>query len=442
MRWCLVGGQEEADTSDKVVEVVRGKVLRVRGDQGLRGGSKFVGINYGHVDSTLMSATKAVALIKSLGVGLVRLPDANAQVLAALANSGLDVVISVRDEDIPSLAAHESRAMYWIQKNVIAFFPDTNITIIDVGDNIMGSQHPRALMAQLLPAMANLYNALLQHDLTNLIKVTTSFSMNVFATTFPPSLGTFRADIAQPFIVPILDFLTQTQTPLLLNVYPYLAWQNDPNHIPLSFALFDAPSVPIWLDKKLSYYNLLDVQLDAVAYAMENLGYPNLDIVISKTGWPTAGGANATMTYAFKYNQGLVNKVIESPGTPHRPKREVPAFIYSLVDEGSTRLKWGVFKADGSMVYPLKVGQPEAGTSAQSPVMGPGTGPASARDEDSVQAPAAVSGAEDKANAATASASALAIHGVPVPYNDNSAPDPVRDDSDSSSAPPPVSGFG
>ncbi|MCO5614525.1 hypothetical protein L7F22_068808, partial [Adiantum nelumboides] len=362
-----------------------------------------------------MSATKAVALIKSLGVGLVRLPDANAQVLAALANSGLDVVISVRDEDIPSLAAHESRAMYWIQKNVIAFFPDTNITIIDVGDNIMGSQHPRALMAQLLPAMANLYNALLQHDLTNLIKVTTSFSMNVFATTFPPSLGTFRADIAQPFIVPILDFLTQTQTPLLLNVYPYLAWQNDPNHIPLSFALFDAPSVPIWLDKKLSYYNLLDVQLDAVAYAMENLGYPNLDIVISKTGWPTAGGANATMTYAFKYNQGLVNK---------------------------HKVEMGVFKADGSMVYPLKVGQPEAGTSAQSPVMGPGTGPASARDEDSVQAPAAVSGAEDKANAATASASALAIHGVPVPYNDNSAPDPVRDDSDSSSAPPPVSGFG
>ncbi|MCO5562841.1 hypothetical protein L7F22_016477 [Adiantum nelumboides] len=361
-------------------------------------GSKFVGINYGHVDSTLMSATKAVALIKSLGVGLVRLPDANAQVLAALANSGLDVVISVKDEDIPNLAAHESRAMYWIQKNVIAFFPDTNITIIDVGDNVMGSQHPRALMVQLLPAMANLYNALLQHDLTNLIKVTTSFSMNVFSTTFPPSLGTFRADIAQPFIAPILDFLTQTQTPLLLNVYPYLAWQNDPNHIPLSFALFDAPSMPIWLDKKLFYYNLLDVQLDAVAYAMEDLGYPNLDIVISKTGWPTAGGANATMTCAFKYNQGLVNKVIESPGTPHRPNRAVPAFIYSLVDEGSTMLKWGVFKADGSMVYPLKAEQLEAGTSAQSPVMGPGTGPASSRDEDFVQAPAAISGAKGKAD--------------------------------------------
>ncbi|MCO5559079.1 hypothetical protein L7F22_012671 [Adiantum nelumboides] len=342
-------------------------------------GNKLVGINYGVLNSTSLPPTKAVALIKSLGVGTVRLPDANPQVLSALARSGLDVVISIPDEGIPALAASESTAINWIQKNVIAFFPNTHITAINVGDNILGSRHQGSLWVQLLPAMTNLYNALLQHDLTNVVKVTTSFSMDVFSTTFPPASGTFREDIAQSLVAPILDFLAQTHTPLFLNVYPYQAWQKDRNHIPLSFALFHAPAIPTWLDNNLSYYNLLDAQLDAVAFAMEGLGYPDIDIVISETGWPTAGGVGASVTNAFKYNQGLVNKVIESPnvGTPHRPKRAVPAFLHALVDDGEDRLRWGLFNEDGSMAYPLHVWQStEAGCApAHSPARSPAKSP-------------------------------------------------------------------
>ncbi|MCO5556441.1 hypothetical protein L7F22_009990 [Adiantum nelumboides] len=171
-------------------------------------GNKLVGINYGVLNSTsLPPSTKAVALIKSLGVGAVRLPDANPQVLSALARSGLDVVISIPDEGIPALAASESTAINWIQKYVIAFFPNTHITAINVGDNILHIGHQGSLWVQLLPAMTNLYNALLQHDLTNVVKVTTSFSMDVFSTTFPPALGTFRDDIAQSLVAPILAFL-------------------------------------------------------------------------------------------------------------------------------------------------------------------------------------------------------------------------------------------
>ncbi|KAI5075531.1 hypothetical protein GOP47_0009607 [Adiantum capillus-veneris] len=389
-------------------------------------GNYLVGINYnGPANFTSLPPSKAVALIKSLGVRRVRLADADAHVLAALAKSGLDVVIVVPDEDIPALAASENNAIEWIQKNVIAFFPETHITALNVGDNIFDDQHLKSLWVHLLPAMTNLQTALRQQDLTNLIKVTTSFSMDVFSVTFPPTAGTFRADIAKIFIAPILDFLTQTKTPLYLNVYPYLDFQKDPNHIPLSFALFNSPGIPTWLDNNLSYYNLLDAQLDAAAFAMEGLGYSNIDIVISATGWPTAGGPGASMTNAFKYNQGLVNKVVESPrvGTPHRPKKAVPAFINALVDDSKSGLKWGVFSADGSMAYPLQVWQWKGACSpAQSPGMGPAMGPVPAKSHgvskgagDSTVAPAASpdysSDSSDAPHADDNSAPAPSVHG-------------------------------
>ncbi|MCO5556440.1 hypothetical protein L7F22_009989 [Adiantum nelumboides] len=112
---------------------------------------------------------------------------------------------------------------------------------------------------------------------------------------------------------------------------------------------------------------------------MEGLGYPDIDIVISATGWLTAGGVGASVTNAFKYNQGLVNKVIESPnvGTPHCPKRAVPAFLHGLADNGEDGLRWGVFNEDGSMAYPLQVWQStEAGcVPAQSPARSPAKSP-------------------------------------------------------------------
>lgn len=113
----------------------------------------------------------------------------------------------------------------------------------------------------------------------------------------------------------------------------------------------------------LTYTNLLDQMLDAVVAvaAMGRLGYGNVRLAVSETGWPSggdAGEAGANVRNAATYNRNLALRMSKSPGTPARPGAEVPVFLFSLYNEdrkpgpGSER-HWGLYYPNGSMVYEL-----------------------------------------------------------------------------------------
>lgn len=59
--------------------------------------------------------------------------------------------------------------------------------------------------------------------------------------------------------------------------------------INLDFALFEANFEQIDGGTGLAYTNLLDEMLDSLIFAMAKLGYPDIRLVISETGWPTVG---------------------------------------------------------------------------------------------------------------------------------------------------------
>ena len=59
--------------------------------------------------------------------------------------------------------------------------------------------------------------------------------------------------------------------------------------INLDFALFNGNLEQIDRGSGLVYTNLLDEMLDSFIFAMAKLGYTNIRLVISETGWPTAG---------------------------------------------------------------------------------------------------------------------------------------------------------
>lgn len=339
-----------------------------------------MGINYGRLADNIPNGADTVKLIKNLGVGRVRIFDHDAATIQAFANSNLELVIGMGNLDIVALA-DANAADAWIAANVVPYYPATNITCITVGNELFTYAEQSYIWPSLVPAIQNLYNSLQSRGLTR-VKVSTAVEYSVLANSFPPSSGVFREEISISTMKPLLAQLDATGSYLFVNVYPYFGWSSNTVDIPLDYALFTRETVftvdPKW---NLQYKNLLDAQLDAMAAAMEAVGYGDVRIVVSETGWPTLGDANtlgANVSNAQTYNNNLV-KWAMSKGTPRRQGVFVPTYIFAVYNENqkpgpTTERNWGVLYPTGKAVYPLSISSSSGGGDGGGSSSGGGSG--------------------------------------------------------------------
>ncbi|MFS8002450.1 putative glucan endo-1,3-beta-D-glucosidase [Helianthus anomalus] len=181
----------------------------------------FVGVNISTDLSNLPSPEQVVAILISHRKTHVRLYDADNHLLSALSDAGIEVMVSVTNEDVLRIGQSSAAAAYWVKKNVAAFVPATNITAIAVGSEVL-SIMPHAARV-LAPAMRNLHKALASSNLNYLIKVSTPISMDIIPKPFPPSAATFNTSWNST-ISGILDFLKSTNSFFMLNTYPYYGY--------------------------------------------------------------------------------------------------------------------------------------------------------------------------------------------------------------------------
>ncbi|WOL03686.1 hypothetical protein Cni_G12406 [Canna indica] len=328
-------------------------------------GARFsrLGINYGTLGDNLPSHARSVARIRSIGAGAVKIYDANPDILRALAGTRLRVSIMVPNEIIPTLGTNASRADAWVATYLVPFYPAVRICYLLVGNEILSfTSLANSTWPLLVPAMANVYRALKARSIRD-VKVSTTLAMDTLATVFPPSDGTFRADIAGPVMRPLLSFLSKTHSYYFVDAYPYFFWASNPSTIRLDYALFAADAKYSYVDpgSRLTYTNLFDQMLDAVAMAMGRLGYRHIPIAVAETGWPNGGDLDqigANVHNAAIYNRNLARRMAARPavGTPARPGVAMPVFIFALYNENQkggpgTERHWGLLYPNGTRVY-------------------------------------------------------------------------------------------
>eukprot|EP00249_Psilotum_nudum_P018800 c26969_g1_i1 orf=178-1515(-) len=315
-----------------------------------------LGINYGMIANNLPSPSEVARLIQSISVSKSKLYNSDPDVLLAFENTGISFIIGIGNEDIPSLT-DPINARNWV-KQYIGFFPNTKITGVTVGNEIFGSGNT-LLMSQLLPAMQNLQSAIVDMGLSGRVAISTPHSLAVLSTSFPPSAGAFLPDLVNPYIKPVLQFLSETGSPFMINIYPFFAYKSDPQGVSLDYALFQPNVGVIDPNSGLKYYNMFDAQLDAVYSALKAVGYGNLQVMVSETGWPSAGDsdeAGATIENAQMYNVNLIQHLASNKGTPLRPNQHIEAYIFALFNENlkpgpTSERNYGLFHPDGTRVY-------------------------------------------------------------------------------------------
>ncbi|XP_030458527.2 glucan endo-1,3-beta-glucosidase 4 [Syzygium oleosum] len=324
----------------------------------------FVGINVGTLVSNLPEASDIVAVLKSHEITHVRLYDADAHMLKALANSGIDVMVGVTNEEVLGIGESPAAAAAWINKNVAAYLPATNITAIAVGSEVLTSI-PHAAPV-LVPAMNNLHKALVASNLNFMIKVSTPQSMDVIPRPFPPSTAAFNSSWNST-VYQLLQFLKNTNSSYMLNAYPYYGYTQGNGIFPLDYALFrPLPSVKQIVDPNtLFHYNsMFDAMVDATYYSIEAMNFSGIPVLVTETGWPWFGGSNepdATAENAETFGNNLIKRVLNGSGPPSQPNVPINTYIYELFNEDKrpgpvSEKNWGVFFTNGTSVYPLSLG--------------------------------------------------------------------------------------
>ncbi|KAL1556253.1 glucan endo-1,3-beta-D-glucosidase-like [Salvia divinorum] len=318
-----------------------------------------VGVNYGRLGDNLPSPAQVVQLLKSQGVTKVKLYDSDSSVLTAFSDSGISLTVGLPNVNLASAASGTSYTDSWVEANILPFYPKTIIEAIAVGNEVFANSDTTPTSA-LLPAMKNVYASLGKHNLSSAIKISSPVALSALQSSYPPSAGAFKPALVEPVIKPMLAFLKQTSSYLMVNAYPFFAYIANTDTISLDYALLrvSAAGNPD-AGNGLVYKSLLEAQTDAVFAAMSAVGFHDIKIVITETGWPSKGDENevgATPENAAAYNGNLVRRVLSGGGTPLRSNESLNVFLFALFNEnqktGPTSEKnYGLFYPNQEKVY-------------------------------------------------------------------------------------------
>lgn len=326
-----------------------------------------IGVNYGTVADNLPPPLQVARfLLNSTIINRVRLFDADPQMLRAFANTGIAITITVPIDEIPQLTKLYL-AQQWVQTNILPHAHATNIIRILVGNEVLSTAN-KLFITNLVPAMQTLHAALVEESLHDRIKISTPHSLGLLSNSSPPSSGKFRQGYDTYIIKPLLSFLRATDSPFMINPYPFFGC----TQATLDYALFRPNDGMLDDNTNLRYGNMLDAQLDAVFAAMKRLGFGDVGIAIAETGWPSEGdvgqvGVDAES--AAEYNRKLMLHVTSGVGTPLMPTATFETYIFALFNEdlkpGPTcERNFGLFRPDFTPVYDIGILKPVVANAA------------------------------------------------------------------------------
>ena len=119
-----------------------------------------IGVNYGTLGNLPPPTQVANFLKTQTSIDSVKIFNVDPNILRAFAGTGISVVVTVPNGDIPALA-NGMQARRWVSANILPFHPQTKIKYISVGNEILLTGDNNTI-SKLLPAMRTINSALVR----------------------------------------------------------------------------------------------------------------------------------------------------------------------------------------------------------------------------------------------------------------------------------------
>lgn len=240
--------------------------------------------------------------------------------------SRIGVTLGIPNVELEHLATGQDVVDIWFNDNVAHYINGGNINYIAIGNE---PDLPCSVgFDKILPVMQLLRNIVSDKG----IKVTTIVLTTVLGPSYPHSSTKFTSK-ARTVMSNILEFLASTDSPLMINVYPYIPYKSNPSTVRLDYVMFTATDTVVQ-EGAYSYRNLFDAIVDSFFTTMAKVCAGNVKIVVFETGWPSNGNENVTTPQlAATYNKNFMNHILKKEGTPRRPGEKIEEFIFVMFNE-------------------------------------------------------------------------------------------------------------
>nr|CAD1840698.1 unnamed protein product [Ananas comosus var. bracteatus] len=171
------------------------------------------------------------------------------------------------------------------------------------------------------------------------VAVTTAHSLAVLASSVPALVRRVPAR-APPLRGAAPRLHARTRSPFLVNAYPYFAYKADPERVDIDYALFGptrggGTPARACATRTCCTRRWTPCARRSRARGRRRGGEGEVEVVVSETGWPSAGDegeAGATPENAARYNGNLMRMVAEGRGTP-RARQAAAGYVFALFNE-------------------------------------------------------------------------------------------------------------
>jgi len=274
----------------------------------------------------------------------IKLYDYNPAYLTALQHVGCKhVVVAVPNGEMQGVAANPTAASNILGTLAPYVAAGMQFTIA-VGNEPLAPFYNGAFAPYLVPALTAMETALKARGWETTVQLTVPFSYDFMAVSYPPENGVFTSSTIGT-VTTVAEILANNSWPFFVNIYPYFAFVAE--QVPQAYGLLETSDT---IDG-IFYLNLLAAQVAALRAALlrvdATLNATTLPIVVSETGWPTAGGPTANVALAAAY----VNNAVAYSSTQ-------PLYLFEAFDEldkpgAAIEGHWGLLTEDGAMKYPI-----------------------------------------------------------------------------------------
>ncbi|XP_073136964.1 probable glucan endo-1,3-beta-glucosidase A6 [Henckelia pumila] len=173
-----------------------------------------------YIGNNLPSPSESIKLVQKLNGKRIKIYGANPKTLQDIQNTDIQISIMVPNDLIHDISTNQTLADEWVRLNVVPFYPKSKIRYLLVGNEIL-SNSPNTIRYSMR-----------KFGLKK-IKVGTPLAMDALESSFPPSNGTFRFDVREKVIKPLLHFLDRSKSFFFVDAYNYFAWVGQPLQINL-----------------------------------------------------------------------------------------------------------------------------------------------------------------------------------------------------------------